>query len=60
MRNNTIGSTIASCYNRVVVVTSTFCTETSDTVLNMRVVVERVILYQLSDFIKRFNLTVVH
>ena len=40
--NTTIGSTTTYCYNQVVVVTSTFCTEASETVPSMCVVVERV------------------
>ena len=46
--NNTIGSPVLCCYNQVVVVTSTFCTETSETVPNMCVVVERVMLYPVT------------
>ena len=38
--SNTTGSTVLCCYNQVVVVTSTICTETSETVPNMCVVVK--------------------
>ena len=44
----TIGSTVLCSYNQVAVVTSTFCIETSETVPNMCVVVERVMLYQVT------------
>ena len=37
--NNTIGPPVLCCYNQVAVVTSSICAETSETVLNMCVVV---------------------
>ena len=47
-------STVLCCYNQViVVVTSTFCTETSETVPNMCVVVDSDAVS--SDFVKRFD-----
>ena len=48
VHTNTIGSTVLCCYNQVVVVTSTFCSETSETAPNMCVVVERVKLHQVT------------
>ena len=42
--NNTLSATKMCCYNQVVVVTSTFCTETSESVSAMCVVVKRLML----------------
>ena len=53
--NNTIGSPVSYCYNRVVVVTSTFCIETSTTIPNMCVNCCGESDVVFSDFVKRFD-----
>jgi hypothetical protein len=53
--NNTISFTVLCCHNQVVVVTSTFCTETSETVPYMCVVKERESDGVSSDFVRKFD-----
>ena len=53
-----IGSTVLCCYNQATVLVSTLCTESSETVLNMYMCYCRESDVVSSDFVKKFDCTI--